>query len=84
MGVTEPIGLFQKWNKGRNLIVLCDQCARLIPEMGTFSFSELRRSTRVPLEVSITIEDENVTANGVTIVVNLHGALIRSSRQFEI
>jgi hypothetical protein len=51
--------------------------------MGTLSFSELRRSTRVLLEVSILIEDE-ITVNGTTVVVNLHGALIRSSREFEI
>ena|ERR1700743_3121479 len=52
--------------------------------MGTPSFTELRRSTRVPLEVSITIEDESVTVKGVTVVVNLHGALIHCSREFAL
>jgi hypothetical protein len=52
--------------------------------MSTPLFAELRRSTRVPLEVSITIGKESVTVSGVTVVVNLHGALIRSSREFEI
>ena len=41
---------------------------------------ELRRSTRVSLEVSIAIEGEpgSLPVKGVTAVVNLHGALIRT------
>jgi PilZ domain len=38
----------------------------------------LRRSTRVPLDVSIEIEGEAGALKGVTVVVNLHGALIRT------
>lgn len=43
---------------------------------------ELRRSTRVPLEVSIEVEGEPDTPalRGVTAVVNLHGALIRTQQ----
>lgn len=43
---------------------------------------ESRRSTRVSLEVSIDIEDENSreATTGITQVVNLHGALIRTTR----
>jgi PilZ domain len=46
------------------------------------STKELRRSTRVSLEVSIDVEDENSkeTLTGATQVVNLHGALIRTVR----
>ncbi len=46
------------------------------------STKELRRSTRVSLEVSIDVEDESSRepVRGVTQVVNLHGALIRTTR----
>jgi hypothetical protein len=40
---------------------------------------ENRRSTRVALEVSVEVEGEKgVAVKGVTSVVNLHGALIRT------
>ena len=39
-------------------------------------FTELRRSTRVALEVSIQVEGELGVLKGETVVVNLHGALI--------
>lgn len=43
---------------------------------------ESRRSTRVSLEVSIDVEDETSkqTITGITQVVNLHGALVRTTR----
>lgn len=41
-------------------------------------FKEYRRSTRVPLDVSIEVEGEVGAIKGVTVVVNLHGALIRT------
>jgi hypothetical protein len=46
------------------------------------STKELRRSTRVSLEVSIDVEEESSrqTVTGITQVVNLHGALIRTAR----
>jgi len=43
----------------------------------THPFKECRRSTRVPLDVSITVEGETGVLKGVTVVVNLHGALIQ-------
>jgi hypothetical protein len=44
-------------------------------------FRESRRSTRVPLKVAIAVERdaENLTCEGETIVVNLHGALISTT-----
>jgi hypothetical protein len=47
-------------------------------------FTELRRSTRVPLQVLIKVEGEQTLIDGVTVVVNLHGALIRTSRAFPV
>lgn len=42
------------------------------------SFRESRRSTRVPLKVVISVEggEGNLTCEGETVVVNLHGALL--------
>ena len=42
---------------------------------------ESRRSTRVPLQVVISVEGgaHNVTCEGETIVVNLHGALVTTA-----
>jgi hypothetical protein len=44
-------------------------------------FQEHRRSSRVPLEVSIEVEGDpsHPIVKGATMVVNLHGALIRTS-----
>jgi len=46
------------------------------------AFQEHRRSTRVPLEVSIEVEGEREHSplKGATVVVNLHGALIRTQQ----
>lgn len=44
------------------------------------TFHEHRRSTRVPLEISIEVEGEIGVVKGVTVVVNLHGALIRTAK----
>jgi hypothetical protein len=45
-----------------------------------------RRSTRVPLEVSIEVDGKvgKLPFKGVTVMVNLHGALIRTVRPLEI
>lgn len=43
------------------------------------TFHELRRSTRVPLKVVLTVEGENRRCDGQTITVNLHGALIATT-----
>jgi hypothetical protein len=44
-------------------------------------FPAFRRSTRVPLKVVIAVEGDvnNLTCEGVTVVVNLHGALISTT-----
>lgn len=46
-------------------------------------FQESRRSTRVPLDVSIGVDGEVGTVKGVTVVVNLHGALIRTVKPLQ-
>lgn len=50
------------------------------------SIVQHRRSTRVPLEVSIEVDGQtgSLPFKGVTIVVNLHGALIRTLRPLEV
>jgi hypothetical protein len=48
------------------------------------TFQELRRSTRVPLDVSIEIEGEIGSVKGITVVVNLHGALVRVAKSIEL
>jgi hypothetical protein len=45
----------------------------------TATFHELRRSTRVPLKVVLTVEGGNRRCDGETITVNLHGALIATA-----
>jgi PilZ domain-containing protein len=44
-------------------------------------FRESRRSTRVPLRVVISVEggNEQLTCEGETIIVNLHGALLTTA-----
>ena len=45
--------------------------------------TESRRSTRVPLKITITVkgEAEAFTCEGETVVVNLHGALIKTQQE---
>jgi len=47
---------------------------------------ESRRSTRVPLNVVFSAQgiSESLTSDGVTIVVNLHGALINCSFPMQV
>src|SRR5205807_5360817 len=45
---------------------------------------ELRRSTRVPIRVRIDVEDTGLSCERETIVVNLHGALLKTSGQPEL
>ncbi|HSY91086.1 MAG TPA: PilZ domain-containing protein [Candidatus Binatus sp.] len=49
--------------------------------MPSTKFNDSRRSTRVPLKVVIAIEEGNgsLSCEGVTIIVNLHGALIATA-----
>jgi hypothetical protein len=43
------------------------------------SFQENRRSTRVQLSLTIRVEAESLSCEGETVVVNLHGAFIRTA-----
>ena len=45
---------------------------------------DLRRSTRVPLEVSIQVEGQQQKMSGVTVVVSLHGALIQTQHVLDL
>ncbi len=47
-------------------------------------FKEARRSTRVPLKVTIEVEGEELKCEGETIIVNLHGALISVSKDLQV
>lgn len=55
--------------------------AYILPLMPSPRFRDSRRSTRVPLKVVIVIEggSESLSCEGVTIVVNMHGALIATA-----
>lgn len=43
-----------------------------------------RRSTRVPIQVRIQVEARAVVCRGETVVVNLHGALLRTDERLEL
>jgi hypothetical protein len=45
---------------------------------------DLRRSTRVPIRVSLEVRSTGLTCEGETVVVNLHGALVKSSARLEV
>jgi hypothetical protein len=45
---------------------------------------DLRRSTRVSLEVSIQVEGQQKSMRGTTVVVSLHGALIHTESPLEL
>jgi hypothetical protein len=47
----------------------------------TATFRESRRSTRVPLKIAIDVESiaQQLTCEGETVIVNLHGALISTA-----
>ena len=53
-------------------------------DMSPTSQKGLRRSTRVPLEVSLEVEGEIGILKGVTVVVNLHGAMIRTFKPIQL
>ena len=48
--------------------------------------TEHRRSTRVPLEFSIEVDGkaDSLPFKGVTVIVNLHGALIRTLKPLDV
>ena len=45
---------------------------------------ELRRSTRVPIRIRVEVQATGLSCEGETIVVNLHGALVKTSSQFQL
>lgn len=45
---------------------------------------DLRRSTRVPIRVHVDVQATGLSFEGETIVVNLHGALVKMSGQLEL
>lgn len=45
---------------------------------------DLRRSTRVPIRVRLDVRATGVSFEGETVVVNLHGALVKTSGQLEL
>jgi PilZ domain-containing protein len=55
--------------------------ACILPPMPSTRFRDSRRSSRVPLKVIITIQEGpgSLSCEGVTIIVNLHGALIATA-----
>lgn len=52
--------------------------------MSTAGRKDLRRSTRVPIRVRIQVSATGVVSDGETLVVNLHGALLRTVEHLEI
>jgi len=45
---------------------------------------DLRRNTRVPIGIRIDLESTGVSCEGETIVVHLHGALVKTSGNLEL
>jgi hypothetical protein len=55
-----------------------------MPSTGSELRKDLRRSTRVPIRVRIDVQATGLSCDGETIVVNMHGALVRTSDQLEL
>lgn len=51
---------------------------------GAKPHKDLRRSTRVPIRVRIEVQATGLSCDGETIVVNLHGALVKTSDKLEL
>ena len=45
---------------------------------------DLRRSTRVPIRIRIEVEATGLSCDGETMLVNLHGALVKTSAQLHL
>lgn len=43
-----------------------------------------RRSTRVPIRIYVEVHGTGMSCDGETIVVNMHGALVRTSSPLEV
>jgi PilZ domain-containing protein len=52
--------------------------------MASTTRSEPRRSTRVPIRVSVEVLGTGMSCDGETIVVNMHGALVKTSSPLEL
>lgn|SRR5690242_15330862 len=50
----------------------------------TLERRDLRRSTRVPIHVRIEVEATGFSCDGETVLVNLHGALVKTSAQLHL
>lgn len=55
-----------------------------MPSTTTERRRELRRSTRVPIRVRIEVQGTGVSCEGETVVVNLHGALVKTSSPLKL
>lgn len=55
-----------------------------MPSTGSKPHKDLRRSTRVPIRIRIDVQSTGLSCEGETIVVNLHGALIKTSMQLQL
>ena len=51
---------------------------------GAKPHKDLRRSTRVPIRIRIEVQATGHSCDGETIVVNLHGALVKTSNKLEL
>ena len=51
---------------------------------GSKPHKDLRRSTRVPIRVRIEVQATGLSCEGETIVVNLHGALVKTTGKLEL
>lgn len=52
--------------------------------IGSKPHKDLRRSTRVPISIRIEVQATGLSCEGETIVVNMHGALMRTSSRLEL
>ena len=54
------------------------------PEGSSDRRRDLRRSTRVPIRVRIHVRATGLSCEGETVMVNLHGALVKSAGALEL
>ena len=55
-----------------------------MPSTGSKPHKDLRRSTRVPIRIRVDVQSTGLSCEGETIVVNLHGALIKTSAKLQL
>ncbi len=54
------------------------------PDTGPLGPANLRRSTRVPIRVFLEVRATGLTCDGETVVVNLHGALVKTTARLQV